>query len=113
MNNAEIWLIDLNPTIGAEIQKTRPAIIVSSNAIGILPLKVIVPITDWKTHYTKVPWMIKLTPDTENNLHKISAVDTFQVRSVSQQRFVRQLGRVDDDTMRCIKEGLKCVLNID
>ena len=113
MNNAEIWLIDLNPTIGAEIQKTHPAIIVSSNAIGILPLKIIVPITDWKTHYTKVPWMIKLTPDTENNLHKIFAVDTFQVRSVSQQRFVRQLGRVDDDTMHRIKEGLKCVLNID
>ena len=76
MNNGEIWLINLDPTIGAEIQKTRPAIIVSSNAIGILPLKIIVPITDWKTHYTKVPWMIKLTPDTENNLHKISAVDT-------------------------------------
>jgi mRNA interferase MazF len=113
MNSGEIWLIDLNPTIGAEIQKTRPAVIVSSNTIGILPLKVIVPITDWKSHYTKVPWIVKLTPDTENNLNKISGIDTFQVRSVSQQRFVRQLGRVDDDAMRCIKKGLKCVLDID
>lgn len=38
MNNGEIWLINLDPTIGAEIQKIRPAIIVSSNKIGVLPL---------------------------------------------------------------------------
>lgn len=47
MKQSEIWLIDLNPTKGAEIQKTRPAIIVNDNRLGKLPLKVIVPITDW------------------------------------------------------------------
>ncbi len=113
MNNGEIWLIDLNPTIGAEIQKIRPAIIVNSDTIGILPLKVIVPITDWKGHYAKVCWMIKLTPNTQNMLRKISAADTFQVRSVSQKRFVKQVGTVSDETMRHIKEGLKQVLDID
>ncbi len=113
MNNAEIRLINLNPTIGAEIHKTRPAIIVSSNSIGILPLKIIVPITDWKSQYVKVPWMVKLVLDAENNLRKISGADTFQVRSISQKRFERHLGNVDDDTMRRIKAGLKCVLDID
>ena len=49
MNRGELWLIDLEPTIGAEIKKTRPVIIVSSDTIGILPLKVIVPITDFAT----------------------------------------------------------------
>jgi len=44
MRRGEIWLINLDPTIGAEIKKVRPAVIVSDNAIGILPLKVIVPI---------------------------------------------------------------------
>lgn len=100
MNNGEIWLINLDPTIGAEIQKTRPAIIVSSNAIGILPLKVIVPITDWKPHYSKVPWMVKLTPDDNNKLQKVSGADTFQVRSVSQQRFVKQLGTTSEKTIQ-------------
>ncbi|MEI6435760.1 MAG: type II toxin-antitoxin system PemK/MazF family toxin [Bacteroidota bacterium] len=42
----EIWLINLDQTKGAEIQKTRPAIIVSDNSVGKLPLKIIVPITD-------------------------------------------------------------------
>ena len=34
MNSGEIWLINLDPAISAEIRKTRPAIIVSSDAVG-------------------------------------------------------------------------------
>ena len=49
MRRGEVWLINLDPTVGAEIMNTRPAVIVSDDAIGVLPLKVIVPITDWKT----------------------------------------------------------------
>ena len=48
MRKGEIWLINLDPTVGAEIRKTRPAVIVSEDAIGVLPLRVIVPLTDWK-----------------------------------------------------------------
>ena len=51
MRKGEVWLINLDPTIGAEIKKTRPAVIVSEDAIGILPLKVVVPVTDWKDRY--------------------------------------------------------------
>jgi mRNA interferase MazF len=46
MQRGEVWLINLDPTIGAELRKTRPAIIVNDDAIGILPLKVIVPVTE-------------------------------------------------------------------
>ncbi len=48
MRRGEIWTINLSPTLGAEMQKTRPAVIVNDDEVGILPLKVIVPITDWK-----------------------------------------------------------------
>jgi len=41
-------LINLDPSMGAEIKKTRPAIIVNDNALGKLPLKIVVPITEWK-----------------------------------------------------------------
>ncbi|WP_414618186.1 type II toxin-antitoxin system PemK/MazF family toxin [Dyadobacter sp. 32] len=37
--------------MGAEIRKIRPAIIVNDDNLGKLPLKIIVPITDWKDHY--------------------------------------------------------------
>lgn len=55
MRRGEVWLINLDPTVGAEIKKTRPTVIVNDDAIGILPLKVIVPITEWKDHYTVAP----------------------------------------------------------
>ena len=40
MQRSEVWLITLDPTVGAEIKKTRPAVIVNDDAVGILPLKV-------------------------------------------------------------------------
>jgi len=82
MKQGEIWLICLDPTIGAEICKTRPAIIVSDDALGKLPLKVIVPITDWKDRYEIAPWMITINPNLRNGLTKVSTTDCFQVRSL-------------------------------
>jgi mRNA interferase MazF len=42
MRRGEVWLINLDPSIGAEIRKTRPAVIVNDDAVGVLPLRVIV-----------------------------------------------------------------------
>lgn len=58
MKQGEVYLINLDPTIGAEIKKTRPAIIVNDDALGKLPLKVNVPLTDWKDKYKVAPWMV-------------------------------------------------------
>jgi len=92
MKRGEIWLVNLDPTIGSEIKKTRPAVIISSDLVGILPLKVIVPFTDWKERYKSAPWMVLVEPDQQNGLSKPSASDGLQVRSVSQERLVRRLG---------------------
>jgi mRNA interferase MazF len=112
MKRGEIWLINLDPTIGAEIKKTRPAIIVNSDALGKLPLSVIVPITDWKDHYAIAPWMVKLNPNLQNGLSKISSADCFQVRSVSQSRFVKKLGIVRAEKMNEVVRGLSIILEI-
>lgn len=112
MFRGEIWLINLDPTIGAEIRKTRPAIIVNDNAVGILPLKVIVPITDWKVNYAGVPWMVQIAPTSENGLTKPSAADTFQVRSLSQKRFVKRLGHLSSEEMLQVSSALATVLSL-
>jgi mRNA interferase MazF len=113
MRRGEVWLINLDPTVGAEIKKTRPAVIVNHDAVGILPLKVIVPITDWKERYAVAPWMVRLAPDTDNGLNKVSAADTFQVRSVAQERFVRRMGQLSTTAMRAIEQALAIVLSIE
>ena len=112
MKQSEIWLIDLDPTMGAEIRKIRPAIIVNDDNLGKLPLKIIVPITDWKDHYKIAPWMVKIEPDEINGLSKISAADCFQVRSLSQQRLIKRLGYVDVGIVVKIKLGLMHVLDL-
>jgi mRNA interferase MazF len=112
MKQNEIWLINLDPTIGAEIKKTRPAVIINDNSLGKLPLKSIVPITDWKEHYQTAPWMIRISPSPENGLAKTSSIDCFQVRSVSETRFIKMLGTVDVTTHEKIKIALSKVLSI-
>jgi mRNA interferase MazF len=112
MRRSEIWLVRLDPTVGTEISKTRPAVIVNDNAVGVLPLKVIVPITDWKEIFATRPWMVCLEPNSDNGLSKISGADTFQVRSVSESRLVKQLGQLDDDKMQLISAALALVLAI-
>ncbi|MEE3719278.1 type II toxin-antitoxin system PemK/MazF family toxin [Tumidithrix elongata RA019] len=112
MHRGEIWLVQLNPIVGNEIGKIRPVVIVSNDAIGILPLKVIVPITDWKDRYTVYPWMVKLEPTKDNGLIKVSTADTFQVRSLSQERFVRKLGQLENQLIQDIRGALAVVLDI-
>jgi mRNA interferase MazF len=113
MKQIEVWVLNLDPTTGAEIKKTRPAIVVSDDALGKLPLKVIVPVTDWKEKYAIAPWMIKIEPDSSNGLSKVSAADCFQVRSVSEERFVRKIGQVTDIVLDEIQKGLAKVLSIE
>lgn len=112
MKRGEIWLINLDPTVGSEIRKTRPAVIVNDDAIGILPLRVIVPITAWQERYTVAPWMVRLEPAAENGLEKPSAADTFQVRSVSQTRFVRCLGNISAEELQTISRALAVVFSM-
>jgi len=112
MQRGEVWLINLDPSVGSEMQKTRPAVIVNDDRIGVLPLRVIVPLTDWKERYSVIPWMVRLDPNKTNGITKPSAIDTFQVRSVSQQRFTRRLGKVSDSQMALIGNAPATVLAI-
>ena len=77
INQGEVWMVEFFPKVGSEITKLRPAIVVSHNEIGRLPLKTIVPITDWKNNYAHYPWMLKIEADTLNGLSKTSAIDCF------------------------------------
>jgi mRNA interferase MazF len=112
MKRGEIWLVSLDPTVGAEIKKTRPAVIMSVDAVGTLALKVIVPLTEWKERYAIAPWMVRIEPDASNGWDKTSAADAFQVRSVAQPRFLRQLGVVSDPQLQQIAKALAIVLHI-
>lgn len=112
MKQGSIWQVNLDPTIGSEIKKDRPCLILNSNKVGKLALKIIAPITDFKEHYTLVPWMVTIEPTKENGLSKKSTIDLFQVRSVSEQRLRYKIGNITNDTLFKCKQSLEIVFEV-
>jgi mRNA interferase MazF len=91
-SRGEVWLIRFDPIEGAEIDKTRPAVVVNLPSVGRLPLRIVVPLTSWQPKFATVPWLVHIKQSPRNGLHKESAADCYQVKSVSLKRFVTQLG---------------------
>jgi mRNA interferase MazF len=58
IKRAEVWLVNFDPAIGTEIRKTRPALVVSSDGVGRLPIKLVAPITDWKAAFAPNIWHV-------------------------------------------------------
>jgi len=112
MKQGEIWLISLDPTVGAEISKSRPVLIINTDSLGRLPLKIIAPITEWKEHYSNYPWMIKIIPTEQNNLSKTSAVDCFQIRSVSVDRFINHIGIIESKIFNNTQEAITKIISV-
>ena len=106
----EIWLVNFDPTVGTEIQKTRPAVVVNSDAVGRLPIKLVAPITDWKEYFAPNVWHVPIVPDPTNGLTKVSAVDTLQLRGMDRQRFIRKLGKVSPATMEEIVLAITAII---
>ncbi len=112
ISRGEVWLVNLDPSIGDEVRKTRPAIVFSRDALGVLALRVVVPVTAWQDRFGECDWLVRIDPDASNHLDKPSAADTFQVRSISTRRFVRRLGRLSDADVHRIAEGITSVFDL-
>lgn len=110
VKRGEIWLVNLDPTLGAEIQKTRPVVVVNSNSIGVLPIRLVAPITEWKDYFLGNIWHVKLEPNSANGLTKPSAVDTLQLRGIDTLRFIRKLGEVSPQMMKAIIVAIVAVI---
>lgn len=102
----DIWLIEFDPQVGTEISKRRPAVVINEDSVGRLPLRIVVPVTDWKDRYSRFLWFVKLHPTEENGLSKVSGADGFQVKSVSIDRFLRRIGILTDAEVDEIVAGV-------
>jgi mRNA interferase MazF len=68
-------------------------VVISSDAVGRLPIKIVAPVTEWKDYFRSNVWHVRLDPGGDNGVTKTSAVDALQVKSVAVDRFVSRLGR--------------------
>lgn len=102
----EIWLVQLDPTRGQEIQKTRPAVVISSNMLSSIPMRIIIPVATWQPKFQNRLFMIPIQQTNENGLDSNSAGNVLQLRSVTTERFVRCLGKVSTAVMQELLDGL-------
>lgn len=102
----EVYLVNFDPSIGAEIRKTRPALIIQ-NDVGnnYSPIVIVAAITsqfDEKLYPTEV--LIKAL---EGGLEYDSVVLLNQIRSLDKQRLIRCLGSLTQSTMEKVDKAIK------
>ncbi len=104
IERGQVWWVSLDPTVGSEIRKRRPCVVLSSdelNAIRSTP--VVVPLSS--SPEAAPPVVVALPSAGENS---VAVVD--QIRAVDKRRFVSPGGRLSDQDLRRLEWAVKQVL---
>jgi mRNA interferase MazF len=111
IKRGEIHLAALDPTVGREIAKTRPVVIISNDISNQYSGTVtILPITS--QNLAKIyPFEVKLKKGAAN-LPKGSKVKTDQIRSIDKRRIVKRIGALDAESIDGIEKALKIHLDL-
>ena len=113
MKTGDVYLVNLDPTIGDEIRKTRPVVVVNPGHTKNLRLAIVVPVTAWKPRWQTNPFFLIIEQKPRHGLQKRSAVDCFQLRAVSHGRFVTKLGSLNRAEMDQVKSSIALILGIE
>ena len=111
MKRGEIYFMNIDPTVGQEIRKTRPVVIVSNNANNKVSATItVIPIT---SNVTKVfPFEVFIAVS-ESGLPKDSKAQCQQIRTVSVQRIMsHKIGALKSATLEKINAGIRLHLSV-
>src|SRR5436309_15742226 len=95
----EIYLTALNPALGHEIKKTRPALVIQNDVTNRYGMTTIVAAITSKVSIPPYPNEVVIQPST-TGLQVLSTVRLDQIRTVDRRRLLKRLGRADADVMR-------------
>jgi mRNA interferase MazF len=90
----ELWRLSLGANPREPRGQTRLVALLTNDALGVLPLRVVVPLTDWNESYREAPWMVYIPPVLHSGLEVPMAADTLQIRSVSNGRLIEWVGEL-------------------
>lgn len=110
VRRGDIWVVNLDPTIGHEIKKSRPCVIIQ-NDFGnkYSPITIIAPITSQKIEVIR---SFEVLLDNVKSLDKNSKVLLNQIRSVDKMRLINKLGKVDENVLLKVDEAIKISLGL-
>jgi mRNA interferase MazF len=98
MKRYEVWLVNLDPTIGSEISKTRPAVIVSPDELNAhLRTVTVVPLTTGRAYPFRIATKVQGKPG-------VAAID--QIRTVDKRRLVRRIAVLRSKTAERVSYAL-------
>jgi len=105
----DIWLADLNPTVGTEPGKTRPVVIIQTDLLNDTHLSTIVcPITtNIKPEVEILRVQLKKT-----QLPKLSNILVDQPRAIDNKRFIKRMSKLTSEQITQLKENLKIILDL-
>lgn len=106
IERGDIWWVNLDPTIGAEIKKQRPCVVLSSNEINrIRATPIVIPLS---SSPEAAPPIVVSVPSAGKN--SVAVID--QIRAVDKRRFVSRAGIMSDDDLRELETATKAVLQL-
>lgn len=107
----EVWLINFDPTIGAEIKKTRPSLILQNDISNkFSPITIAAAITSRFSEQLYPTEILIRAP--EGGLKIDSVVLLNQIRSIDSARLVKRLGSLTESTMRRVNVSLQISLGL-
>jgi mRNA interferase MazF len=108
----EVYLTALDPTVGREIQKTRPALVIQNDVSNrFSEITIVAPITS-TVRFPLSPVHVLLAADSNTGLTVTSVAVFNQIRAVDRVRLIKRLGAVDDETMDRVDEATKISLGL-
>ena len=107
----DVFIVVFDPTLGAEIRKRRPAVVIQNDIDNrYSPVTIVAAITS-RLDNTQYPTDVHVRPP-EGGLSKPSMVLSNQLRSVDKRRLVQRLGRLRPETMRQVDRALQLSLGL-
>jgi mRNA interferase MazF len=109
----EIYLTTLDPTVGHEIRKTRPAVVIQNDVINEHGFTTMVaPITSTvRVPLSPVHVLIEASETTGLSVSSVAVLA--QIRTVDRRRLVKRLGAVDLETLKRIDEAIKIGFSLE
>ena len=109
----EVWWVKPGKTAGAELQKKRPYVVISADAMGNMPVKIVAPLKSWQDKFISWPWVVRIEPTQANGLKRVEAADVMQVKSVDTGKFIERQGRLSAAEMGDITAALVIVVEYE
>jgi mRNA interferase MazF len=109
----EVWWVKPGKTKGAELQKKRPYVVISADAVGNVPVRIVVPLRSWQDRFKGCVWLVPVRANETNGLKRDVAADVMQVKSFDTAKFEEKQGHLSARELDEITAALAIVVKYE